>query len=413
MPAFDPLSMGYDWEVWVSKETGERLDMAEIVRVADEAHSELPTVEIGVDDEAIENRSGPQTTFRDLLEVTERSMKVIRRAAARDKYLVWGTGTHPLYRGICGLHVHVGSIYDFRDGLRLRARFLPYVPVIGAILANSPIHAERISQAKSERLLTSALGLTRPPAIPVADLWQFDWGGDTNVRLPRKPTIEIRAGDSTFSERLAAEATTLAAATMYALDTDGGAEEPTPSVAEYVDYIVNRWNAAMYGLQATFAWNGKLRPVSDVVEEVIEFAKPGLKQLEATKTDLAMIRKMAKKRQTQADLSRWLWDLNPDPYRYSMHLANIVGTYDIVDEYLKTAPTLEPVPRVEPEQILKRSLCRESGMGPLWYFNRFPIGYMVEALAKLERDGVITARREMEKATIYTANDAAKAAMER
>jgi hypothetical protein len=413
MSAFDPLSMGYDWEVWVSKETGERLDMGETVRIGDEAHAELPTTEIGVDEDAIENRSGPQTTFRNLLDVTERSMKVIRRVAARDKYLVWGLGAHPLYRGVCGFHIHIGSIFDFRDGLRLRARFLPYVPVLGAILANSPIHAERVSEAKSERLLTSALGMTRPPAIPVADLWQFDWGGDTNVRLPRKPTIEIRVGDSTFSERLAAEATTLAAATMYALDSDGDAKEPTPSVAEYVDYIANRWNAAMFGLQATFRWNGKMKPVSDVVEEVIGFAKPGLKQLEATRADLRMIRKMAEKRQTQGDLARWLWEMNPDPYRYSMHLANIVGTYDIVEEYLKTAPTLDPVPRVEAEEILKRSLRRESGMGPLWYCNRFPIGYMVEALAKLERDGLITARREMEKATIYAANSTAKAAMER
>ena len=405
MPCFDPLSMGYDWECWVSRETGERLDMSEIVRLADDARSELPQVKIGVDDELIENRSGPRTSFADLLEVTRKSMSVIRRVARRDHYLVWGCGAHPLNVGVAGMHIHVGSIYDHRDGLRLQAHVLKYVPVIGAILANAPMHAGTISLAKSERVYTSALGMTRPPSLGANDLWQYDWGADVNIRLPGKPTIEMRVGDSCFSERLVAEITTLAAAVAYVVGCNTDENTPLPTVDEYVTYIANRWQAGMYGLQATFLWDGEDCAVSDVITKVIEFAEPGLRELKCSADDLTTIRAMAAKRQTQADLLQWLMELHPDPYRYTMHLSNVLDSGDPLAEYLQSAPELPAIPRVCPEEMVRRAMQRESNLNPLWSYNRFPANAMADMLEKMERDGLITSRREMERATIYEMND--------
>ena len=103
---------------------------------------------------------------------------------------------------VCGLHVHV-SVPDPDSALRAFESVVPWLPVLLALSANSPLadggDTGRRSE-RAERLLLLPTGGT-PPVLPSWDDWSAATGGDSTRRhwdvwpRPEYGTLEVRVMD--------------------------------------------------------------------------------------------------------------------------------------------------------------------------------------------------------------------------
>ena len=98
-----------------------------------------------------------------------------------------------------------------------RARSCRYVPVFGALAANSPVSRGRSGGFKSYRMRHFADECTVPIAPRDPLLAQATWGTDACAKLYGSPTLEVRITDCASSRRLLAELATFAAAWVHRL----------------------------------------------------------------------------------------------------------------------------------------------------------------------------------------------------
>lgn len=112
--------------------------------------------------------------------------------------------------GTCGCHVHVG-VPDRQVGVDVLLRLRPWLPVLVALAANSPIWQGETTAVASQRFRLQSKWPTVVPAPPVRSVAEYDdsvrdavASGDALdarsvyflARLsPRYPTIEVRAAD--------------------------------------------------------------------------------------------------------------------------------------------------------------------------------------------------------------------------
>ena len=112
--------------------------------------------------------------------------------------------------GTCGCHVHV-AVPTRQLGVEALLRIRPWLPVLIALTANSPIWQGRDAGWASQRLVLASRWPTAVPAPPVGSVEEYDEvlsravaGGDAIdarsvyflARLsPRYPTIETRVAD--------------------------------------------------------------------------------------------------------------------------------------------------------------------------------------------------------------------------
>ena len=178
------------------------------------------------------------------------------RAAAHGLRL-YAAGSHPLARGrdqeivplpryeqlfvsvgepmwqqlVCGLHVHV-SIPDDETALRGYEGVVPWLPVLLALSANSPLaeggDTGRRSE-RAERLLLMPTGGT-PPVLGSWDDWRATTGGDSTRRhwdawpRPEYGTLEVRVIDMQTDVRRTAGFAAIVRALV--LTVQGTVEEP-------------------------------------------------------------------------------------------------------------------------------------------------------------------------------------------
>ncbi|MGW0467806.1 carboxylate-amine ligase [Streptomyces sp. NPDC003027] len=194
---------------------------------------------------------------------------------------------------INGMHVHVG-IEDREMGVEVLNRLRPWLPVLTAMAANSPLWDERDTGFSSWR--TIAYGrwpVGGPPPL-------FSDAGDYRARTAglieagmirgrgqlywqarlsdRYPTVEVRAMDT----QLGAEEAVMFAGLLRALVTtlvghvrQGLALVPVPQ--ELVSVAV--WHGARDGLAGSLLDPVRLRsaPAADVVTTFLEYVAPALK----------------------------------------------------------------------------------------------------------------------------------------
>ncbi|MFJ2779822.1 YbdK family carboxylate-amine ligase [Kitasatospora sp. NPDC087315] len=192
---------------------------------------------------------------------------------------------------LCGCHVHLGDL-SRSEALALSAHLRPWLPVLQALCVNSPFCEGRDGGAASSRAGHYEAWPTCGPA-PVLDPREYE---ETmrrliahRVILDRKmvywyarpsehlPTLEVRIADTNADAGVPLLLAVLLrglAQVLLAAHRDGA---PPPRMAPAVLRDAHR-RAALGGLAAvgTDPSTGLRRPVSGLVDEVLELAAPGL-----------------------------------------------------------------------------------------------------------------------------------------
>jgi gamma-glutamyl:cysteine ligase YbdK (ATP-grasp superfamily) len=343
--AFDPLTVGYDWEMAVLRRSGENVSEKDVVELSDLLRSRLPWAETGTDLELLESRIGAIGSFAELLSKSARFDDELRAELARRGWGLLRTGTRPFQMEPVGSHIHVGTVGSTRVAVGVQNAMVPYTAAFAALAANSPVYRGRTGAYKSYRVASFAEGCSTPQAVVRPEMSQWIWGTDVNAKHAWGSTVELRVADCVGMVRLMCELTALAAGMMvhvarHRLDRDIAEDE-------YREFLINRWRASRHGLQAVFDRDGRRVEVVTLLTEMLDMAQDGMKLLGASVEDLRIVRRMLRKRQTQADFQTALLELDDrDPYRFTRTMMTVQRDPGAFERYLRTAPTL---PALEPE----------------------------------------------------------------
>lgn len=359
-PLFDPLTMGYDWEMAVLKQTMESAGDEKIIALSDEVRNALPWSRVGIDEDLLEARLGVVKSWDELVEKNVEYMKEARRLAARKKYLVLPIGARPTEECSIGSHIHTGTCSDLPRALALKNRMMKFVPVFISLAANSPIYRFASGEYKSYRISTNADWCSDPQQPFHPRMGRGTWGEDITVKVWWNNTIELRCCDSASDVNLMCELTLLSAGLMYGLSKDLDVETIECTSEDVRWTAINRWRASKYGLQAKLMWEGRERPAPEVAQMMIGLAEEGMSILGAKRGDLSVIPRMLKKRQTQADFIIALEKSDPDPHRLLRTIATIYDRdHDAFKKYLEMAPTLPVLEPMSIEEFLLSKITRE------------------------------------------------------
>ncbi len=359
-PLFNPLTMGYDWEMAVLKETMESAGDEEIIRLSDDIRNVLPWSRVGIDEDLLEARLGVVRSWDELVTKNVEYMEEARKLAAKRKYSLVPIGTRPTEHSPIGSHIHTGTCTDVSMAIALKNRMMRFVPVFVSIAANSPHYRQRSGEYKSYRIFTNAEWCSDPQQPFHPRLGRDTWGEDVTVKVWWNSTIELRCCDSASDVNLMCELTVLAAGLMHALSKNLDVDKMECSADDVSSTAINRWRAAMYGLQAKMIWDGEERPVTEIARSMIDVAEEGMSVLGASKKDLSVIDTMLKKRQTQADFVIALAEGDPDPHRLLRTIATIYDRdHDAFKSYLGIAPALPVVEPVSMDDFLLSKITKD------------------------------------------------------
>ncbi|MBV9852806.1 MAG: hypothetical protein JO250_24365 [Armatimonadetes bacterium] len=390
MNLFHPRTFSTDWEVMVLDRLDRALDMQKLSAFAGllSRESDHP---IQLDWNTLEFALGINASFAQIWErirrVTDRAAQVVREFDCD----LFPAGAHPTDEMFNSSHIHVGTIHDESAAIRLETSLLRYAPAFAALAANSPLASGRRSEFKSYRVQHEAHGCTRPNPLRDPALAQPIWGTDTCPKLAGAPTLEIRITDCASSRRFLAELATFVAAFVHHLGTHVPEDRPAPRA--YQDSLTNRWLAARHGLQATFTWEARARPVADILDEMLDECREELAALGVRRSDLTLVEKMRTKRICQADFVIGLAERYPDPACLTSAYAKLMRHWTVFDEWLETAPALDPTPLPDDDAILAEHLAL-IGEGTHFYQSReamhYPPPVADAVIERLIEQGLVT-----------------------
>ncbi len=262
----------------------------------------------------IETVTPPRRTVGDAAQVLREARRDLL-AALDGRALVAGAGVHPFaaalgelhsaarynelaleYAGIArrqvvfGLHVHV-AVSGAERAVAVHDALRSYLPDLAGLAANAPFHEGRDTGLASVRPSIAAM-LPRqgvPPALGNWDAFEraLSWG-ETAAVLPARQrwwwelrlhpafgTIEVRVADTqTTVDETAAYAAVVHALVTWLGERAAAGEQlpvaPTWRIAE------NRWWAARYGLEASFAdlVTGEREPLRGRLERLLDELAP-------------------------------------------------------------------------------------------------------------------------------------------
>ncbi len=352
MEVFDPKSFSSDWEIMVYDRQERAVGTDKLLGFAGALRQELD-LPIQIDWNTVECALGVNRSFG---QIWDRIQKVTDRLTALlNEYSLdpCPAASHPREPMYNAAHVHVGTLRDESDGLRLEADMVQYVAAFAALAANSPV-CPAGSGYKSNRVRFQANGCTRPSAIRTPEFAQPTWGMDAGPKLQGAATFEVRILDCASSRRFLAELATFVAA--YVHHRSRRISGRPPSKESFERSMVNRWSATRHGLQATFLWDDGPVPVADLLSSMIDDSAESLSELGCRRSDLQLINTMLKKRTTQADHIIGLAKRYPDPYVLGSVMTKVLRHWDAFDGFLETAPTLDPTPAPNRAAILAEHL---------------------------------------------------------
>ncbi len=398
---FEPLTVGYDWEMAILRESGENVDEKDVELLADELRQMLPWAEPGTDLELLESRIGSVRSFREILEKSERFDSELRKALAKKKWFLLRAGARPFEREPVGAHIHVGTVRDWTAAIRVQNAMARYVAPFAALMANSPIYRRRTGDYKSYRVASFAEWCSVPQSLVSPALSQPDWGGDVCSKLAWGSTVELRVGDCVSSTRLMCELVTLVAGLMHQVAEHESDREISED--EYRTIMINRWRATKHGLQAVLTWNGEELPVQTLLTRMVDMAQDGMVLLDATPDDLGIIRTMIRKRQTQAVFQLAIYAKEGgDAHRYTRTMANIQRDPAAFEKYLKRAKVLPIVEAGDYEPDLLSSIEVETPYPVLFRSSPLSPAQLDAILESFVGDGLVTAGRDRLGIRLYT-----------
>ena len=387
---FEPKTYSTDWEIMLVDKLERCVDTEKILGFAGVLMRELD-LPVVIDDMALEIGMGINHSFDEfctrLQAVTERAGQLAREFDLD----LFPAGSHPIYGIYCGSHIHVGTIHDETKAIQLENDLMRFVPAFAALAANSPAAHGMRGEFKSYRIRDVAWHAATPSDWRDPSTTQSDWGRDSQPKIYSKPTVEVRIADCASSRRFLAEFAAFVAAFLHWRGKD--VHETQRSADAYKEYLTNRWSASRHGLQATFYWDGKPRPVTDVLAEMLDDCRAELKHVGVKRSDLNVIESMLRKRTCQADFAVSLHDRYPDRWLLTSAYSKLVRQWDIFEEYLEKAKPLEPVPPIDEETILEEHLAYV-GESTHFYWLRtamwYPAPVTDEIIDRLVREGRIT-----------------------
>ena len=337
MSIFEPLTLGYDWEVWALKHEMQPGDEKKFERIADRVNVELPPLEGHREWHFIEMGPGVCHNWQELVERTNRYVEWVQAEFAKEDLLFYPCGSIASEPGTAGLHVHVGTAGDAIAEAHIVNAFVRYIPPLLALMVNSPVANWHTGKFKAYRMSGFSWGGGGIYPITAPHLSNSTWYGDVCYRRSEKPTIEIRLADSCMSPRLLCEYALVIAGLTDHIARHLDREPATYTESEYEEFLIDRWQATKDGLQATFTAGGREVGAPDAVREIIEKAAPGMRKLGASVEDLVVIPRMLERRQTQADFQLAYLRQNPDLIAFTHAVAN--------------ALTQPPIPAPSPELV--------------------------------------------------------------
>ena len=204
---------------------------------------------------------------------------------------------------VCALHIHVG-MPDAATAIRVFNALRRYVPLLEALSANSPFRHGRDTGLASSRELTLRSWPRAGVPRAMADFDDFVRSTELLTRVaevpdytfhwwklrphPRLGTVEIRALDTQASP----QHTAALVAAVHALARHEAEAEPVDGPpGEILDEASFR--AGREGVEATLPDDeGRLRPVAELLEELIERVRPAARELgcERRLDDLSALR---------------------------------------------------------------------------------------------------------------------------
>lgn len=350
MNLFHPRSFSTDWEIMVVDKLDRLVGIDKLWSFAGLLQRECG-LNITIDWNTLEFPMGISRSFDQIWhrirQVTDLATQLVREYDCD----LYPAASHPTERIFNASHVHIGTVQDESAALRLEHAAIRYAPVFGALAANSPATLHRLGGFKSLRIRHRAFNNARPTALRDPYLSQPEGGTDTLAKLYGAQTFEMRITDCASSRLFLAEMATFVAAYMHHLGTKPLPEKP--SAGDYKRYLTNRWIAARDGMQATFYWDGGPRPVAEILLEMLDDCREELSQLGARASDLVLMQRMIEKRACQADFVLDLARRYPEPYSLASAHAKLVRHWSVFDEFLETAPALDPIPAPDAEEILQ------------------------------------------------------------
>jgi hypothetical protein len=389
---FAPLTFALEWEVWVAKGGLQLLTDSEYETLAAAVRREIPTYRIGTDDYQLELRTGPQQSLRGMYQAADTMYETARRVAEQKNWRLFGGAGHPVYFGVSGVHVHLGTLRSAEEAMALKYALLPEIPTLIALYACMPYCYGSLRPQQSYRVANMAFGMCTPALVASADHWFCEWGYDVTARTAEKPTVEVRCLDGALTPRIAAEA-----AGILAVLANAARPGEAPTAAQFEEYLENRYNAARYGLAATFAVDGKKKSAQEAARELVVRAQKGARRLGGTSGSFAWSQRMAEKGRNQADFLRELWEQTGDPHKLAGRLAAMgADVQGLLEEYLAKAKPGRRQRHWLLRDALEEMIVRDSRLFEMQMQTGMTYRRLVESLHQLATERKVLLREELE-----------------
>ncbi|MDD5530104.1 MAG: glutamate-cysteine ligase family protein [bacterium] len=396
------FTFGYEWEIPILTNDLMPVKDKDVDDIAHKLRNKFPWSRTGYDfisrdGKMLEIKSGILNSYKELIEKTSLQMEELKNLCKEKGVVFFPIGTHPVIGGACGLHVHIGSIYNIKELTLIANSSVRYLPCFAALAANSPVWEFEAKEYKSYRVKKFANWASNIRGITKPEFVQRDWADDVCVSIIRSghPTIELRIGDSPSSVQFAIEYVGFVVAFFANLIKN---ERMNLTHQAYVESIENRWRATKLGLQAVFLWDGKKIEVTDVLKKMLETA-----DFESLGIDSPnLIKKMLKLRQTQADWQLLLYKYNNDTHSFAKTISNEIMRGDVLKDYLSKAIELPPEKCLSIENYILENIGIETPYLELYELLQLPHQVIQQKLENLEKSGHIKIQKNQEKGIVYS-----------
>ncbi len=205
----------------------------------------------------IEYASRPFNSIRESLfgikNGLRKSLVNYREGRRVSKYTMFFTGTWR--ERFAATHFHVGlgeEGIEFPEARRICRYLHGHIPLLIALLANSPVYMERITTLDSNRFIHGGDKFFYP--LHFGELEREYREEMTFNHSPKKrtPTLEIRPCDANLPEYIVAGLVIIKAVTMACL-----ARSNLSNINRHDVHLLSRSNAARYGPAAVLYWNNR------------------------------------------------------------------------------------------------------------------------------------------------------------
>lgn len=385
MNKIDKITAGIDWEIFVnSGRTGYSAGKEKISAIIDSAYSKSPELEIGEDLDSLEIRIGVAHSYGELHDRISRAFELCKKIASRKNLVLVPLGFRESDVNVAGGHIHAGSIEHFVDAAELHNRLIPYVPAFIALSSSSP---SLDGKYKSHRMTQNARFCSVPASVIETDTSTIPWGDDICIKYPYKSTIELRAGDSLPTPNLMTEL----AALFIGLVAKTSHFQKAQIEFDPVEYGINRINAEISGMQATFIIEGEEISASDFIEnKIIPLAIDGLKEFGIPDNRFNLAYEMVRKHISIADWVREMIPIGTDAWRATGEITRIFATNPDIEGWIHSAKSRKIAPLKPFKNLLVDSIALDTPLHHLYDAIPFPIYFIENELEKLVEDGKIT-----------------------